>query len=780
MSWDELRTRTRQEIEKRVDAAVYRAGGQPGTNGRLRGGQTSGAFFFTADELSDRVRLLHCHLPAEAEAIVAQADEICLHRFRLLGYRDVDYGREIDWHLDAVHGKRTPLVPWFKIKFLDFEVAGDHKITWELNRHQHLVTLAKAWLLTGKDKYAKESIEQWNSWQRANPYPLGINWASSLEVAIRGLSWIWVHHLLAGCSTLPPNFRDNLVHGLAIHGRHIHRYLSTYFSANTHLLGEALALFFIGTLFPQIAAAEEWKQTGWSILLEEAPRQVLPDGVYFEQSLYYHVYALDFLLHARLLASRNGMGVPFHFDRIIRKMLAVVETLAQCGHLEGFGDDDGGRLFNPPRNRAEHMTDPLAIGASMFHDSGLCTRAALTEEAIWLLGENAVEHSSLTTESPHACRSQSFAEAGIYVMAGSDRASPEQLVIEAGPRSTGWCGHGHADVLNVTLSLGNRPWLVDSGTLAYIAPGGERNAFRGTRAHNTLVVDGIDQAEPGGPFAWETSPASRVELWISGPTFQFFAGAHTGYERLAQPVRHCRFVFRLDGGLVLVLDRAEGKGSHLLETFWHFAPDLSVSSDKAGYVAIPTRHDQTDRRLRVLPASHPSWKCELISGRVSPAYGIGIPAPLLRSTAQTALPAEHAMLLLPSVRGRDDADGSFSSENSQLDRIDAPEAAYRFDQSGFSHLMVFGCQSGKAWNHGPWSSDARFFYCCMSESRVRRLIFCHGSFVKLRSEAVILHDGNLEWLEWSDQRDGAGTSCSDRRALGAFSESTLYTTTVGN
>jgi hypothetical protein len=41
-----------------------------------------------------------------------------------------------------VHGKRAPLNPWFKIPFLDFAVVGDHKVTWELNRHQHLVTLA--------------------------------------------------------------------------------------------------------------------------------------------------------------------------------------------------------------------------------------------------------------------------------------------------------------------------------------------------------------------------------------------------------------------------------------------------------------------------------------------------------------------------------------------------------------------------------------------------------------------------------------------------------------
>ena len=79
---------------------------------------------------------------------------------------------------------------------------GDHKVTWELNRHQHLVTLAKARLLSGDEKYTRELMAQWRSWIKANPYPLGINWGSTLEVAFRSLSWIWVDQLLAGTSRI--------------------------------------------------------------------------------------------------------------------------------------------------------------------------------------------------------------------------------------------------------------------------------------------------------------------------------------------------------------------------------------------------------------------------------------------------------------------------------------------------------------------------------------------------------------------------------------------------
>src|SRR6202167_119610 len=344
MGFDEISTRVRQEVSKRLDVALCRIGLPPGRNGLRRTSGLPGKFFFSTNELSQRIRLLREYLPNEVEDIVAEANEICGHRFRLLGYRDLDYGAEIDWHLDAVHGLHSPLIPWFRINFLDFAGIGDHKITWELSRHQHLVTLAKAWLLTNDEAYAQEILSQWYSWQRANPYPLGVNWASSLEVAFRSLSWIWLLHLLAECPVVPSSFQDNLLHALALNGRHIERYLSTYFSPNTHLLGEAVALFHIGALCPQISSAEDWKKIGWDIVQEEILRQVRPDGVYFEQSLYYHVYALDFFLHARLLASRNGLEVPPGFDLVSRKMLAVIQSLAQAGPPDGFGDDDGGRV----------------------------------------------------------------------------------------------------------------------------------------------------------------------------------------------------------------------------------------------------------------------------------------------------------------------------------------------------------------------------------------------------------------------------------------------------
>jgi hypothetical protein len=775
MSWNELETRVRQEVSKRLDVSLSKIGMQSGRNGLSRTCSLTGKFFFPTNELSQRIGLLREHLPREAEDIVAEANEICHHRFRLLGYRDVEYGAEIDWHLDAVHGRRSPLIPWFKINFLDFAAIGDHKVTWELSRHQHLVTLAKAWLLMGQETYAQEILAQWYSWQRANPYPLGVNWASSLEVAFRSLSWIWLLHLLAECPVMPPNFRDDLVRGLALNGRHIERYLSTYFSPNTHLLGEAVALFFIGTLCPQIPSAEDWKKKGWRIVQEEILRQVRPDGVYFEQSLYYHVYALDFFLHARSLASRNGMEVPSGFDLVIRKMLPVIQALAQTAPPDGFGDDDGGRVFNPRRNRAEHMTDPLAIGAALFHDESLRASATVTEEAIWLFGEQALPSAVQQPNSRSRANSQPFHDGGLYV-AGSSEPFSQQMVIDAGPLGSGRGGHGHADALSVKLAFGGRRWLVDAGTYCYIGPGSERNLFRGTRAHNTLVVDGVDQAEPAGPFAWSSIPTTQADLWIEGTTFTLFAGSHSGYDRLPEPVRHRRFVFHLNGNFWLVRDVADGNGSHLLETSWHFAPEVEVYPRGNGLIAAsaPAQSDslEASNRLTLLPVDDQRWKSELVTEHVSPAYGAKQSAPVVRCSARVGLPAEHAVLLIASVGGLKETITLLRDER-QHEGNAAPEAAYRYDHVHATHWMIFHQGQRAVWNFGPWTSNAKFLYFCVKDRRVDHLVFCKGSFARRRGEPLISHDATLQCLEWRNRDGQHQLVCSDDAAARSFSGSVL-------
>ena len=269
---------------------------------------SSYSFFPSFKHRDEIVAMIKYDFPAERRRIIHRADRAVCGEFDLLGYKRISFGNPIDWHLDPTTGKRTSLDHWSRIDYLDPEVAGDKKVTWELNRHRHFVTLGQAYWLTGDERYTDAFVSQAASWMDANPPSRGINWASSLEVAFRSIAWLWAWHLFAPSERIETAFVTRMLKHLIAHGRHIERYLSHYFSPNTHLTGEALGLFYLGLCLPELARARRWRDTGLRILLEQLGVQVRADGVYFERASYYHRYTADFYTHLFVLAEANGLS----------------------------------------------------------------------------------------------------------------------------------------------------------------------------------------------------------------------------------------------------------------------------------------------------------------------------------------------------------------------------------------------------------------------------------------------------------------------------------------
>jgi hypothetical protein len=487
---------------------------------------------------------------AYAEEVIGLAGEARAGRFRLLGYPPVEAGSEVRWRRDYVHGIETGTEYFRLIRYLDFARAGDHKVIWEMNRHQHLVLLAQAYLLTGREEFTQAIERDVSGWIEQNPYQRGINWASALEVAFRTLSWAWTFHLAA--EAFRAEFRRRWLSALYRHALHLENNLSVYFSPNTHLLGEAVALHGVGALFPEMPGAERWRRKGARVALEQMESQVRADGSHFEQSAYYHLYATDFfLLHLVL-----NPAAPEWYRKRLKGMAEYLDAISdEQGRLPLLGDDDGGRVFHPYGERRRFAAATLATCSLVFErPEWLRDRGDAAEQAAWWLG--ATEAAQGRREK----KSRLFADAGIAAL----ESGPAHLVVDAGAMGFGTAGHSHAGALGIVASVGGRELLIDPGTYTYISDERERARYRGTGAHNTMWIDRQDQATPAGPFRWADKPSTKIEHWASGPEADIL-DARCRYRGFT----HRRSLVFRKPDVLLVVDRVDGpEGEHLLEQRW--------------------------------------------------------------------------------------------------------------------------------------------------------------------------------------------------------------------
>jgi len=329
------------------------------------------------------------------------------------------------------------------------------------------------------------------------------------------------------------------------------------------------------------------------------------------------------------------------------------------------------------------------------------------------------------------------------------------------------------------LTMNGRRWLVDSGSGVYISKDpAERNTFRGTGAHNTMRVDGVDQAVADEPFSWTHIPATQAESWIVGKSFTYFVGSHNGYARLADPVVHRRHVLKIAGSLSLVRDVALGRTEHELEIRWHCAPDLEAKVVGPGRVEISrTGADPSESDLSLIVPEETVWQAatEVSKTLISPAYGALQPAPVVRCHALVLLPAETATALVPGhgalhLEGEPLIVGRLSS------LAEAAVQVYELDGHDESHGFFFAL-GDEAWSFGPWSSDARVLYCHIEREKLVHLVVIGGTFVAWRGQRLLKAAGPSAFFEWRKQNAVMNAEPVDFSVTALFEELTGETLT---
>ena len=488
-----------------------------------------------------------------------------------------------DWHLDPSSGRHWPARTFaLAIDYRHSTGYGDVKLVWELNRLQYLVCLA-ALAATGRCGAARRCcLDHLDSWIEANPPLRGVNWASGIEIGLRVISIVQVLSLLEP-HTIDPERRRRYLAALGAHGRWLARYPARFSSSNNHLVAEAVALFVLGSLAPQLPGADRWRAHGRAVLIAEVGRQFLDDGVGAEQSPSYAAFSLELFALAGDLAERLGAGMPEAYWRRLEAAGAYLRALLdRRGHHPRIGDDDEGRVVADPGR------EPSYVGSVLSMLGAIRGRHDLAPP--W--PARALRNVLFGAARPHPdppIGVRRFPVGGYTVVRSraDDSAAGREvlLVVDHGPLGfLSIAAHGHADALALWLHVDGEPVLIDAGTYRYYAAGPWRDHFRGTGAHNTLCLGGVDSSRIAGRFNWSAKARVEVIDWsMEGPDRWSLTARHDGYRRRFG-CDHERTVRQRGPGRFEVVDRlVGGRVPRPVEIGFLAAPGLCVTEAAAGW-----------------------------------------------------------------------------------------------------------------------------------------------------------------------------------------------------
>lgn len=612
-------------------------------------------FFFSLRDKDKIIATVREEYPGTIRETINGADEICEHVFDLLGSGKVKLGTEIDWHLDFKSGFRwDPRTYYLGTRkhvdcYLKKGIHADVKVPWELSRCQHFAPLGKAYWFTRDEKYAKEFAYEVGDWIEKNPVELGVNWACTMDVAIRAVNWLWGYYYFFDSSSLTEKFRIKFLKSLFLHGRHIRNHLEFGLIRGNHYLSDIVALIYLGLLFQESQEGRSWLEKGRAALEEEMEFQIYSDGVDFEGSISYHRFVTELFLSATLLCLKNGITFPEWYMQKLERMIEFIMYYTKPdGAAPQIGDNDDGRLHiladYGSWNRLDHRY-LLSIGAVLFNRSDFKRASGgFHEEAFWLLGEEGLRKYDELPNQKTIISSKALVNGGFYIMR-SDNLYMLVDCIPANPK--GPSGHKHNSRLSFELFAYDKSFIIDPGAYIYTADKEMRNLFRSSKYHNTVVVDGEEQNkfDENRLFDMGQDAAVKVNRWEVTKKHDILDAEHSGYQKLGNPVIHRRQIFfDKTEGYWLIKDILSGEGTHQFDIYFHFAP-LNIELDSEFPWVVRTKTEGAN--LAIIPLDTKGLSVRIEKGWLSFQFGVKVEAPIVRYQKEAEAPAEFCWVLYP-------------------------------------------------------------------------------------------------------------------------------------
>lgn len=623
------------------------------TRESARGGWTAHLPF--ADPISVAESMRDRIAPVALEKLLKTAERASRGEVECFGRWTANFGEPIDWHRNPLNGARwEATAPWRRALAAQ-EHVGDVKLSWEVARFPHAYHMSRsaAFFPEAAPQFARALATQIREFITANPYGYGIHWASGQEVAFRLLAWLFSADTLltrAGEASVSALLREALLAGAA----HIEKNLDYARLAvyNNHLLSEALALFAVGALLPDVPKARVWRDLGRGILDAESRQQVYPDGGYIQQSHNYHRVAVQDLLWACAFAKSMGDRPSSSWLEALDRSthLLVAHQNVGDGQLPNYGSNDGSMPGIFSTCDFGDFRPVLQAANLLVHGQRLYEPGPWDEMAAWFLGPPALDEPL----APPRRTSISFNHTGYHVLRGQVESA----------FATFRCGSlldrfSQIDMLHVDVWWRGLNVLVDAGSYLYNDSPEWHNHFMRTGCHNTVAIDGRDQMLHFRQFKVLYRTHARLLHFEDHADWAVCAGEHQGYRRHHGNCVHGRSVLFLKDDLWVVVDHIVGDGSHAMRLHW-LCGDFPYSYDAgAGRLALHTTVGNFF--VQVLDARGHSIPGDVVAGQEHPPrgwlsryYGEKTAVPSLAVEVERLLPATFVSVLsggsAPEVR----------------------------------------------------------------------------------------------------------------------------------
>ncbi len=577
--------------------------------------------------------------------IIEKADDICNGILDVTGAGKIDLKKfsYIPWQYDFINDYRWNPKYYYKNIRVPYG-KGEIKVPWELSRFHYAITLGQAYYLTGEEKYAKKFTALFKNWVDNNPYPFGVNWKCTMEVAIRVSNWIWGYYFFKESPSFSKDFLLLYLKSILQHSRHIINNLECTGPVNTnHYLSNLTGLIYAGILFPEFKESSEWRNFGIKEMFMEIKKQVDSDGMDFEGSTCYHCFVTELLFYTIALLKLNNICIPDEInDRLDNMFNFVLDTIKPNARVPQIGDNDSGHL-HIINVRAPLDFSYLLTFATLFFNKSVFNikEFNFAPEALWVFGRQGYDKwQSTETSCLSEIKSKYFKQSGIYVI----RHKKDYVIISNGSNGqNGKGGHNHNDKLSFELSVEGNDIIVDPGTYVYTSDPEYRNKFRATKYHNTIEVDGKEQNVLGDNlFRMEGNANTYLKEIQESHGIIDITLLHDGYRRLDGCVIHSRrFIYNKTSRLLKIKDEISGEGEHNILFNLHLSDEVNVK--KTGTQTFTLFHHKLKSPLRIEVGDFKNVNIE--EGYISREYGKRKKAEIISGIIKTELPFESEIII---------------------------------------------------------------------------------------------------------------------------------------